>query len=159
MDLSFAEILSDISTEKIFCTHYYKLVDVKKKLMSLCFERAFIDRNYHILPFYICDEGTYEVYWYEYTMCLVDKPSFEEYILLKTGSKNIAAVDESIRKKMENLYLEVADSSGLFPLSKLFSYIEFVVESDSIKLDVTEAFKRISPNFEFNDRNLYLEIY
>lgn len=159
MEITFMGLLSEISQEKKFNEKYYSLSEFRKHLEKAGVENISINDDYLVLPFYFSEEGTLEMYQYELSINLVEIPSFEKYVLTKTGKENMDLIDEIILKQTKKLYLEVVRPSTIFQTSKLMEYINYIACSEDVKEDVIKSFGNAGKPIEFNEKNLYFVIY
>ena len=159
MMTSFLDLLNGVVMKKHFNESYYNVAELSIKLQKSNATEISIDNDCFIVPFYICTEGTYEMYGYEFSIHLVDKPSFDNYVLAKTGSKSMDSVDKSVKDKMESLYVEIIHPNTTLSSVKLQEYIEFINHSDEIKKEVTDAFIKVGKHLKFNENDVFLAVY
>ena len=159
MVISFSKLLSGLSrTEKSNECHY-NMAELGHELQINGSAEILVDDDCLILPFYICKEGRYEMYWFELLIRLVESPSFDNYVLTKTGHKNVAMVDKSIKDRMERLYIEILHPSVTLSSAKLLNYVNFIKDSEEVKKDVVDAFIGDFEHFEFDANKLYFAVY
>ena len=159
MNMTFMDLLDKLPKLNRFNEDYYNLIEFSNLLEELGSIDISVYEDYLITPFYICNEGICEFYWCELLIQLVDKPSFIDYLLKKTGRKNVNEIDKVIRERTEKLYLEILRPDSTFPSSKLIDYINFIRYYEEIKEDMEFVFKRDGFNCEFDENCLYFTVY
>jgi len=159
MKVSFLDLFNTI-TEKhdVAGEQGYRLVDLEEVLQKNNAESISIDDDYIVLPFYI-SESTLEVYWYQLTINLADKPCFEEYICKKVGVASIESIDKEILGRSKKIYLEAIKPEATISMSQLLSYVNYVKNSEELVDEITEVFSRYVKDFKFNVNNIYITIY
>lgn len=149
---SLKDLLNSISTIEMAHTKYYRLNDLYNVLNKMHGEEIEVDDTI-LTPFYICDLGRLEIYDYELNIRLVDRPSEETFMLTKTGKKNIDEVDNEIKQKLRNCYLELVKPQRFISVNRLKNYIEYVRTSPEIKERISEYLH------EYDTDKLYFENY
>jgi len=159
MNISFVDLISTLNKIETCNESLYSLLELCNKLEKV--DSISIDMNDHIsiVPFYMSDEGRYEIYWGELTIKSVSRPMFENYILERTGKKKIEAVDETVKERMKSLYLEVVTPKTSITSSELINCIRYIINSTEVIEDVTKAFVRHKPSFVFAEEHLYFAVY
>ena len=149
---SLNDLLKSISTIERSNTKYYSLNDLHNVLKKMYGEKIKVD-DAILTPFYICELGVLEIYDYELNLRLVDQPSFETFILTKTGKKSINEVNTEIERKLRSCYVELVKPQKFLLTNMLADYVDYVKNSYEIK-------ERISLYLhEFDNNKLYFVIY
>jgi len=159
MNTTFANLLNGLSEKRQLSEDLYNLKELSKRLETINSITISTDDHYQILPFYICDEGIYEIYWSYITVRSVDSPGIEDHILIETGKKSMEMVDEEIKERVKNLYLEVVTPATTFLAPSLLRCITYIKTSNEVIKDITAAFSRNGKQFKFDENCLYVSVY
>jgi len=159
MDITFLDLIDTLPKVEHFNECFYNLVELSKKIEAVSSISISMSDHHIILPFYIYQERTYEIYWYEFTLKSVAFTSFDTHVLEKLGKKKEDVDDMTIIERMGNLYLEVVEPETSVPSLKMIDCINYIKTSDEIIKDVTDVFRRYDESFEFDERNLYFVLY
>jgi len=89
----------------------------------------------------------------------VDSPSFEDYVLERTGKEQMDAVSGNIKERMKSLYLEIVKPETTLLSSRLLNCVNYIKNSDEVAKDVIDAFIKYDKQFEFDKRKLYFAVY
>lgn len=106
-----------------------------------------------ITPYYINENGRYELYQYEFCAEQKNGETFEEYILRITGKVKIEEVpDDIIRiRKICFTQIDVNNQSGMF--KKISEYFHFLMNDEEVQSEVISVFS------EFNINKIFVCIY
>lgn len=149
---SLNDLLNTIGALERPNTKYYKLNDFHNALNKISGEKIEVE-DIILTPFYICDLGILEIYDYELNIRLVDLPSEENFILIKTGKKSINEVNSEIEQKLRSCYLEVVKPQKFLSTDMVEKFVNYVKNSPEIKERIEKYLH------EFDDDRLYFEIY
>lgn len=149
---SLNDLLNTISALERSNTKYYKLNDLHNALNKIAGEKIEVE-DIILTPFYICGLGILEIYDYELNIRLVDLPSEENFILIKTGKKSISEVNSEIEQKLRSCYLEVVKPQKFLSTDMVEKFVNYVKNSPEIKERMEKYLH------EFDDDRLYFEIY
>lgn len=98
-----------------------------------------------ITPFYIQDNKRMELYQYELNIC--NKCGFEEYILERTGERNLGDIPEEIIKLRKICFANSEE------YNKIIYYLDFLFKNQELRKEVEQSFG------SFNEANLYVAVY
>ncbi|MCH5258664.1 MAG: hypothetical protein J1F18_02865 [Lachnospiraceae bacterium] len=106
-----------------------------------------------ITPYYINENGRYELYQYEFCVEQENGETFEEYILRITGKRKIEEVpDDIIRiRRICFTQIDVNNPSGI--LKKIIEYFHFLMNDEEVQSEVIDIFT------EFDNKKIFVCIY
>lgn len=106
-----------------------------------------------ITPYYINENGRYELYQYEFCVEQQNGKTFEEYILSLTGKRKIEEVpDDIIRiRRICFTQIDVNNQGGIF--KKFIDYFRFLMNDEEVQREVIDIFT------EFDIKKIFVCIY
>ncbi|MBF2599163.1 hypothetical protein IA929_03995 [Listeria seeligeri] len=122
----------------------------KKEYFSLLAVKDVINSN-SVTKFNIEDGKIYEIYQNELLIRTEKFIGIENYILERTGKKDLADISKQIIDLNKHCYYEVSTADGYFEAIK--SYIDYIVVNK-------DTISNIEKNFtNYNVCNIYVEIF
>ena len=156
MNINFNDFINKLPKYKHINEDYYKIIEMKEALEKITNEKLYVDDDYLILPFYICKDGTYEIYHYEYSINIEEMSCFEEYIKIKA---NETVINLKIKEKMKTHYSDMIKSKNPFVSSILTTYFDEIINSIDLKNEILFVFARAGKDHEYDINNLYFVVY
>ncbi len=147
-----SDLLGLISSIEKSNGRYYKLNDFFDILDKMTEDEIEVEDTI-ITPFYICDLGVLELYDYEFNIRLVNSSNVDNFILVKTGKKNLGEVSAEIEEKLRKCYVELVIPQKFLSIFRLQEFIGYVKDSLEIKERIRDTVH------EFNGDKLYFEVY
>lgn len=127
-----------------------ELINVEELLLVLRQNKQISLCSAILIPFYITECGTYELYFYELTINGLTEDDFKTYVLNKSDKQFIDDIDQSTLDVFEKCFIHLSDDeSG----QKLIDYLVYISTSVAVARDIEEVF-----GF-FDRQNLYLDCF
>lgn len=146
------DLLDDTKTIELSNIKYYELNNFYDNLTQVSEDEVLVD-DAILTPFYICEQGVLEIYDYELNIRKVTNFDINNFILTKTGKKNIEEVDLSIEQKLRHCYIEIIAPKQSLSINDLKKYVNYLRNSSEVKVRITDALH------EFNDNKFFFEVY
>ena len=149
--MNIKEILNNVKEYKRGNEEYYNVVDFQNIVMNLqdCSETE----ELLLVPFYITEKVTYEIYEYQLYIRMVERPCFDEYMLQMTGKNNVQEIKVEIWNKRKQCDIEVLNNGDSNIISKLKSYLNYLLHNQELENELKQYLG------EFDIHNLYYAIY
>lgn len=106
-----------------------------------------------LVPFYITDKITYEIYDYELNIRLIRNPNNEDLLKTKTGKDNLEEVEAEILEKLKKCYFDINPQNKDKYFQVIREYFDYIKKDISIKRRVELSFG------EFLLENICFEVY
>ena len=105
-----------------------------------------------IMPYYIDNGNTYELYQYEFCVEQEEGESFEEYIQRLTG-KRIDDIPNDVVRIRQMCFSRIGDGGQGNTYRQIIDYFIFLISDKSIRQEIIGIFSEFDPN------NLFIFIY
>lgn len=106
-----------------------------------------------ITPYYINENGRYELYQYEFCVEQKNGETFEEFILRITGKRKIEEVPDDIIRIRRICFTQIDVNNQSDILKKIIEYFYFLMNDEEVQNEVIDIFK------EFDIKKIFVCIY
>lgn len=125
---------------------FYNLVAFRNQLEKLNKNNLSVTECI-ITPYYIHNGYLYELYEYELSVSLTDKRDFHQYLLKRTGRKEVKEIPDEIVNLHRECHIEVLKNDCRLPIKRLQQYIDFLCSSKELISQVHKVFG----TFQYDD--------
>jgi len=151
MTMNIYKILKDVRGQKRGKTEYYNILDFQETLENT---NKYIETEEVLLvPFYLTNTGTLEIYEYQLYIRVVDSPCFTEYMLKMTGKRDKKDIEEKYWNLRKNCDIEVIKGEYNDILQQVKNYVEYLLDDDELSRSIKDYLG------EFHNANLYFAVY
>jgi hypothetical protein len=145
------ELLKSLKAYNKGNTEYYNIIDFYSlvRRLSVCS----VTEELLIVPFYLSEKITYEIYEYQLNIRIVEQPCFDKYMLNMTGKKCIQDIETDIWNKRKQCDIEVLDIERSNIIENLRNYINYLLQNPKLE---NEIYHNMG---EYDIHNIYIAIY
>lgn len=130
----------------------YSVLDLKMKLNELR-DGDITAEECILTPYYVHEGRRLELYEYELNIHVTDHDEFANYILTRTGKRNIEDVAADILRLNQECYISVPGGDCKLPVKRMERYIEFLCGAENLILQVRHVFGK------FESKELWFAFY
>jgi uncharacterized phage-like protein YoqJ len=144
-------ILKNIDAYKRGQTEYYSVIDFHNAIKNTT--EIIETEDLLIVPFYLSENITYEIYQYELNIRVEEKPCFVDNMLRMTSKHQLEDIDKEILSIRQICDIEIIINTYKNIRDGVSNYIDYLLDNEKLKYELRDYLG------EYDDRNLYFAVY